>query len=194
MTDNPYAPPQSDLTSVDERAAPPEFYVVSRLKFAVLYFATLGLYKIYWFYRNWSHYRKRAGENLWPAPRAVFAIFFVRSLFTHIQFRASKQQIFRSWDMKFDSALLVILMIVANILDRLVAKEIGWPYTDVVALVITIPIFFLLFKAQGIINAVCLDPEGTRNSRFTPANYFWIVVGALVWVMAGAGTFMAPVK
>ncbi len=189
MNDNPYSPPQADLTSAEERAGPPEYYVVSPLKMTVLYFVTLGMYKIYWFYKNWSNYKQYHQDTLWPVPRAIFAIFFVRSLFRHIQFRAAKQQMFGAWDMMTHSAVLTLCILIDNILGRLTIKGIGEPYTDIAAIIVAIAIFFLLLRAQNIINAVCHDPAGASNARFTPANYFWIVLGVLLWALVIIGTF-----
>ncbi len=186
--ENPYSPPQSDLTSAEERAGPPEYYVVSPLKMTVLYFITLGMYKIYWFYKNWSNYKKYHKETLWPVPRAIFAVFFVRSLFRHIKFRADKLNIFSKWDMMTHSAVLTLMILIDNILGRLTVKGIGEPYTDIAGIAGAIVIFFLLLRAQNIINGVCQDPEGASNRRFTLANYVWIVIGAIWWVLVVIGT------
>jgi hypothetical protein len=80
MTDDIYTAPESAL--IDAAAeAELEFYVVSPFKFSVLFFVTMGLYSIYWFYKNWSCYKYVHKESIWPVPRGIFNIFFAHSLF-----------------------------------------------------------------------------------------------------------------
>lgn len=37
--------------------AEPMFYVVSKRKFTILFLSTIGLYYLYWFYKNWDRYQ-----------------------------------------------------------------------------------------------------------------------------------------
>ena len=84
MNDNPYEAPKSRLeTSVEK--GDKQFYVVSVKKFTILFFFTIGMYVLYWFYGNWKRYKAYSGKNIWPVPRAIFAIFFTHSLFSEVQ-------------------------------------------------------------------------------------------------------------
>lgn len=53
--------------------APAAYYPVSRTKFVLLAVLTLGLYEIYWFYKNWAYVRIREQSNIWPLARGIFA-------------------------------------------------------------------------------------------------------------------------
>ena len=66
MSDQPYKPPEADLELAPQDR--PGFYVVSKTKFVVLFLATLGVYAVFWFYRNWRMYREHTGQKLWPTP------------------------------------------------------------------------------------------------------------------------------
>ena len=57
---------------------------VSPLKLGVLSILTLGLYELYWFYKNWKLARDEGGAKVRPFWRAIFAIFFAPSLFVRI--------------------------------------------------------------------------------------------------------------
>lgn len=81
MNPNPYAPPQAPVADVaeipDAGADAPPFFPVSRLKLLVMFFSTLGLYQMYWLYKNWKMVRLRTDEkNIMPFWRAFFGVFF----------------------------------------------------------------------------------------------------------------------
>ena len=79
--DNIYAPPQVPLeTRSAERPALPPFYVVSLRKLVLLSIATVGLYSLYWFWRHWKLHKLDRKLDIWPVPRAIFAIFFAHGL------------------------------------------------------------------------------------------------------------------
>lgn len=176
--------------------AAPRFYVVSRKKLAVLFMATVGLYSVYWFYKNWSNYKQRAVEDakvdrsIWPVPRGIFAIFFTHALFQDIKYHGRDKAALARWDNKALATKLVATMIVSNIVDRLSYRGIGSPFTDIASLLILVPLLTQFLNAQQMINAACDDPDGESNSRFTEANYAWIVVGVLYWSVIFIAAFM----
>ena len=54
------------------------FYCVSATKLAILSFATLGLYELFWFYKNWALIRARTGRDISPFWSAFFSILLMR--------------------------------------------------------------------------------------------------------------------
>jgi hypothetical protein len=52
------------------------FYCVSPVKFSILSFATLGLYVLFWFYKNWVLIKARTGSSISPFWRAWFSPIF----------------------------------------------------------------------------------------------------------------------
>jgi hypothetical protein len=198
MSDSIYAPPQADLntTPVDSISAP--FYVVTVKKMAVLGLLTFGLYFIYWHYQNWRQYRDwqlartQEKQDIWPVPRGIFSIFFMHSLFRNVKAFADDNERHIDWEPEMVATILVILTIIGNILDRLAMRNIGYPVTDILSLILLAPLLYMYTRVQPIINASCGDPESKSNSNFTVANWIWIVIGALLWVLAIAGTFMDP--
>lgn len=173
----------------------PTFYIVSRKKLAILYIATLGMYAVYWFYKNWSNYKNRISDNfdddrsIWPVPRGIFAIFFTHALFREVKAYGHDKETVAEWNNESQATKLVLTMIVSNVLDRLSYRSIGSPYTDVVAFLILAPLLAQFLSAQQMINASCGDPNGESNSRFTNANYAWIVLGLLIWMLVIFGIF-----
>lgn len=187
METNVYKPPQSNLVRDEARDA--DFYVVSRKKFLTLFIATLGMYRLYWFYKNWSLYKTSSDKNMWPVMRAIFSIFFAHSLFDLLGGRSREIDNTYKWSPSGMATLYVIFTIIENITDKLSQKSIGAPYTDFVVL-ITLPLIgWSLYKAQLAANIACNDPTGSGNSRLTPANYVWIALGGIVWAVAGLGLY-----
>lgn len=181
MNSNPYQAPQSNqLTDVD---ASDElmFYVVSKRKFLVLFVATLGLYGVYWAYKNWQRYKAVSNEKVIPILRGFFQIFFTHSLFMKVQASLEKRGVDFAWSAKGHATWLVILLIISNLLDRLAMKSIGSPHTDFASFLIMIPLLLAYLKAQEAINRACGDAQGTSNGHFTGANLAWIAFGLILW-------------
>jgi hypothetical protein len=55
------------------------FYCVSATKFSILSLTTLGLYELFWFYKNWMLVKKRSGHDISPFWRAVFSPLYCYS-------------------------------------------------------------------------------------------------------------------
>jgi len=174
----------------------PRFYVVSRTKLAVLFIATLGLYQFYWFYKNWSNYKLRAvvdagaDRSIWPVARALFAVFFTHALFNAIKAHGRDKAALAGWRNKSQATMLVVTMILANVLDRLSSRGIGSPVTDIASFLVLALLLSQFLNAQQMINVACGDPDGESNSRFTQANYVWIGLGAIAWILILIGTFL----
>ena len=186
MNVDPYQPPKSELVSVVEEKQF-QFYVVSIKKFTVLFFATLGLYSIYWFYKNWKEFKLYNNANIWPVARGMFNIFFAHKLFSEIQSALKKRDILFDWAPNALAIAYVALSIVGNILDRMSMKEIGSPYTDLLGILILLLIYLTLLKPQKAINLSQDDIEGASNRTYTVANVAWISLGLLLWAISAFG-------
>lgn len=179
--------PEAEVPSAVE---PDRFYIVAKRKFTILFVAKLGLYSIYWMYKQWSCYKRSAAPDVkerrfWPVPRAIFGIFFFHSLFRRVKAHAGGS--LDEWENGAHATFLVILILVSSVLDKMARKSIGSPLTDYLSMAMIFPLWFFYYKAQCLINDSCGDPEGTRNSTLTGANYAWIAVGCIVWILAVIG-------
>lgn len=177
-----------DATLASAHGAP-MFYVVSLRKFTVLFLATLGLYSIYWFYKNWDLYKDKwpfaseVGSTVWPVPRALFSVFFVHALFREVKAYGRDNPVVAAWRNNWHATTVVILMLLSTVLDRASAHGMGSPTTDIASLVVILPLVVELRKAQAMINASCSDADGSGNSDFTKANYAWVAIGVVVWLV-----------
>ncbi|VUD58452.1 hypothetical protein TDB9533_02426 [Thalassocella blandensis] len=186
MENNVYEAPQADLATQKEEedaSLNQEFYVVGITKFFVLFIATLGIYSIYWFYRNWKLYRRRNNEDIWPVARGIFSIFFAHSLFNNVEAVIDNKKLEYSWSPNTIATFYVLLTIVNRIFDRLMEQERWFPYTEMVSFLLIPIIGFILSRAQKAINISQDDPLGATNAKFTLANYLWCIPGIVFWVV-----------
>jgi hypothetical protein len=194
MTDISIAAPALEAEQAPASVEDAAFYVVSPRKLTILFIVTMGLYSVYWFYKNWSQYRDHGtGEgrqSIWPAPRGLFAIFFVHSLFSKIKELGRDKPQVAAWRNNLYAWWIVAIYIALNVADRLARKSIGLPFTDIFGYVGLILLLFGILKAQSMINASCNDPQGKGNAALTGANYVWIILGVLVSVGAFVSGFM----
>jgi hypothetical protein len=58
-----------------ESPTAPIFFAVSIPKFIVLSICSIGIYDLYWFYKNWQLVRAREQSDISPFWRAFFGIF-----------------------------------------------------------------------------------------------------------------------
>ncbi|HEX7261717.1 MAG TPA: hypothetical protein VF258_07870, partial [Luteolibacter sp.] len=149
-----------------------------------------GIYQIYWFYQNWRLHKQMTGEKIWPLPRAIFSVFFVHALFREANNQRDRASVqLPAWNHSQQATVLVLLLIISNVIDRLSSQSVGSPITDYLSLLLLFPVVACLASAQQKINEACGDPLGESNSKFTAANFFWMVLGGLLWALVGFGLF-----
>lgn len=60
------------------------YFSVSTFKFILMSISTLGIYQIYWGYKNWRYLKSSKSLKIMPFWRAIFAPIWVFSLFNYI--------------------------------------------------------------------------------------------------------------
>ncbi|WP_460532939.1 hypothetical protein [Chitinimonas naiadis] len=179
---NAYAPPKANLLDsgdvdlTDSTAVNRGFYVVAKRKFIIMMIGTLGAYTLYWFYKNWREHKNATAADVWPVPRAIFAIFFVHSLFRTVDRVAGRREIKLAWDPSALATAYVVMLIANWFLEKLGTTLFGtW-----IGLMFQLASLgfqgFLLYRAQVEINKACGDPEGESNRALTWANWLWIAI------------------
>ncbi len=123
-------------------------------------------------------------------PRAIFSVFFTHSLFRNIASHDVTHDR-AEWDAGSNATFMVLLVIGGNLMDRLAAKSIGSPMTDIASLALLVPTGLLLKKVQAEINARSGDPSGSSNAAFSAANIAWCVLGVVYWTLIVIG-FTVP--
>lgn len=156
----------------------PLFLYISPARLILLSIATLGLYEIYWVYKNWRYIKERDGLNISPFWRGVFGIFFCHSLLRRIH----EDQEARSIQVPaFSPGGLatgwVILIITANIVGR--APSIVLSIISAV-----IPSFLCLVPVQNYINTITVKRNpGQKFYRWSAGHMVCLVIGIISWVL-----------
>jgi len=177
MNQNPYAPPQAEVADVAEDQVLNDatiFFPCSLLKLGVMSFCTLGLYHIYWFYKNWQDVRWRTREDITPVARSIFSIFFCYGLFKRI--REYQETIS---DKRLAAGPLATLFIFMNIASRLPGL------LPLASLFSFIPLL-VVQHAVNEINRVAV-PDHDPNSKFTGWNWAFVALAVVGWTLVIIG-------
>lgn len=169
-------------------------YVVSPSKFSLLFLSTLGIYELYWQYRNWHGLKQNRDLKVIPALRALFSLFFFGSLLKHINNELEEENASRRLSVVPLTTLYVITTLVSHGADRIAAKMETYGALDFISLALFPVIWLILLSTQKAINLSQNDPDGETNSSITWANGIWIFLGALLWLglLAGISSYVAP--
>lgn len=176
--DDPYAPPTAELAEPD--LATSRYFVVGQLKLAVLSLCTLGLYELWWFYKNWVCIRDRARPGIMPFWRAFFAALWGFSLAAFVRDELEAEKLSGG----LPPVLIGGLYLAASVLST---RDDAW-------WLLTFLTFIPLLWIQSGMSAVVIahdEWEGTAHTRaYNVANWFAIVIGGALFVLAVAGTFI----
>ena len=172
---NPYAAPKAAVADEPLPAGEPVFFPVSLLKLGLLSLATLGLYEVYWFYKNWQCLQ-RLGKKLNAPIRAVFYPLTAYWLFKPIEEQARKA------GLSLAGGGLAAVVFLFGALWRL--PEPWW--------LVSLLGFLPLLPVQRVVNDLNrqVAPEAERNTRFTGANIAALIIGGLLLAMVILGSFL----
>ena len=172
MNPNPYAPPTTAVADIrPQDGGLPPFFAVSLLKLAVLSLCTLGIYELYWFYRNWQHVKARGESDILPFWRAFFAILFCYSCFKRIR------------DVGVERGIEPVLSAGAFATGWIV-MTLTWKAPDPYGWITFFAVAFLL-PVQAHVNRInaAVAPGHDRNARFSAWNWLATVIGAGMLVL-----------
>jgi len=172
--DNPYQAPDAELIDAINTTS---HFVVSTKKLFILETLTMGLYSIYWFYKNYKIIRTEENNSIQPALRAIFQVFFTFNLFRRVENSAKSNNVSIPYSTTTLAALYVALCIFTNLSDQI-------SYTVGFIGYLAIPASaWILMQVQTTVNSISDDREGLSNHRFTLANYLWCFLGFLLWLV-----------
>ena len=172
MDINPYAPPATETlgaTHHEIEKEEPYWFAVPLWKLGLMSVCSVGIYEIYWFYRNWKAVKQRERSFIRPFWRAFFALLFCYSCFDMI--RAEGQKNVARWR---PAGLLAIGYIIVSLTWR--APE---PYDSIAMLS-----FLFLLPVQRWANEVnaLKTPHCDLNDRMTWKNWTLVVIGGTLLV------------
>lgn len=167
-------------------------YVVAPTKFMILAFSTMGMYSLYWFYKNWSLQRRAYGLQIWPVARAIFTVFFTHRLFRALDGEAHGRGYAPGWNANGQATLYVGLAIASYLSSRLSDSANAGTVFLLLSLGLGLASAVPLFAAQKVANLAAGDVEGRSNGSITAGNSIVILLGLLLWATVVLGVFMGP--
>lgn len=175
-----YSAPESELSTAEASATQVQLFTSSITKIIVLSVFTLGLYNLYWHFKQWQFQKRYAGHDCIPVLRAIFQLFFTHALFATVAENARIQQIKFSWNSNVLATIYIVLLVLSNFSDRLLPD----PVMDfLLSVLITFVLLAIVCVVQKTINQINGDPQGSQNAEFTPWNWLAIVLGAAFWAL-----------
>lgn len=185
--DNLYQPPKAELLD-EQSTADSAFFVTSENKLYLLYFATFGVYAIYWFYKQWDSQRTAMlPKHIMPAARSIFQIFFTHSLCRLISEHKQRQGL-EPWAYSGIAWIYVVLVFVSNGLSRIESVN-GTVDLFLVLASVMLPALAMA-QIQQQANQASGDENGQSNARISGLNLLFIIPGALLWLVILAGAFL----
>jgi uncharacterized membrane protein YbjE (DUF340 family) len=157
----------------------PIYFPVSVIKLLVLSICTLGLYELYWFYKNWQSVKQREQSNIMPVWRTIFALFFCYALLRRVRDDAKKIN-----TIDLAAGPLAIGFMITSVL---------WRLPDPFSLVSLLAVLFLLpvQRAANRINAE-QAPLHKPNAHFSAWNIVTIIIGGIILILSVMGMLFPP--
>lgn len=161
----------------------PKYYVVSMGKFSALYFGTMGLYALYWFYRGFKVMEQSRGRATFPVLRAILAIFFVHGLFRFL-YQAQRE---KGDDYPWNPVQLAWLFVAIGVMHLFLlmlfdAQQAGCILRIFASLSLLMVQFYILYKVQLVVNRLAGDSFGKENTRMDFSNQLWMAFGIFLWI------------
>jgi len=152
------------MSDIPESSQQPYFFTASPLKFLVMTFATLGLYEIYWFYKNWHQVRFRERSTIWPLARSIFAPIMAFVLFERINKDASEKGIEGIKQIGLVALFYFVLNLTSSLPDPL------W--------LVSMFTFIFVLPANSVAIEINrqLTPSAQLNESFSKMNWFGILL------------------
>ena len=174
---NPYAAPKAALADAAVPGVQPVFFPVSLPKLALMSLATLGLYEIYWFYKNWKCMQENFGHKLNAPIRAFFPLISY-PLFRQIRDHAASAQL----ESKLSAGPLALTVFLIAVLYRL--PDPWW--------LVSLLGFLPLLPVQSAVNEINAKfaPDADHNGRFSGWNIVGMIAGGIVLALAIIGMFV----
>ncbi len=155
--------------------------IISVNKFIFLCIITLGLYPIWWFYKSWRFFQQKDQLDVMPAMRALFAIFFIISLFDRILKFAQQ----KGYKEAYPPVGLFLGFLVSNLFAQIPNPV--WLISFFSFLFLIPPFKALNYARQNSPELMVLEQESFNGRQIA-----LIVIGASVWILLLLGLSQQP--
>lgn len=166
-----------------------EYFSISPKRLALFSILTLGIYEIYWFYKNWEAVKKAENLKISPLGRAIFAVFYCNSLFKKVLESAKSHNYQNSYSPGWLATAYILLLVVGNGLSRVESYDVGF---NLIWLIVAISTFIPLLSVQKAINFNNEKIKGTSDlkSGFSGGEVVLIIIGLAWFLLVLWGSFI----
>ena len=163
------------------------FLYIPKARLIAMSLVTLGLYEVYWLYRNWRFLKRRDNLRIQPFWRAIFGIFFIYSLLTAIKNDRVGNNILPA---TFSPGALATGWIIFELIGR-ISQRSSNPVVSSLGLIISVPTFAFLLPVQNYINRVNESlPIRTGYYRWSAGQIVLLVIAIVFWLLVFASMFL----
>lgn len=159
---------------------------LSPLAIWILMFLSVGLFQVYWLYKQWYHLKYVSNLKVSPILRAILALFFTPSLFNRIS-DASGEKSYGS--VIPYSIFFILLMVALNITSAATGASEGKAVGIVFLLGILAGQSAIMSAMQERMNKVW---EKTAKRVTAPWSYFVIGIFLLIGLLSWVGVLTPP--
>jgi hypothetical protein len=154
----------------------PVFFAVSILKLVLLSLCSLGLYQLYWFYKNWQYVKERERRDIRITWRLLVPYFYCYQLFRRVR--------------DYDHPALEPSSLAAGPLASGWILAIFTSFLPSPFWVVNYLGFVFLIPVQRRVNQInaTVVPGHHRNTRFTAGNWIWLVLGGGLLILLLIGS------
>lgn len=153
----------------------PIYYNVSIERFLFMIFISLGLFIIYWSYKNWKSIKETNSIEISPILRGIFSAYYIYPLLVNIQ---SNNKLSIDKKDNLSPGKLYLGMIVTNLLGRSF-NVIDNDYGQVLGIIVIMLSFLFLIPAQKYINKINIDKN---YSEWSTGLTIVVILGVIIWL------------
>ncbi len=166
-------------SKLETQSDEPLFLYISPARLIIMSIVSMGIYELYWIYKNWRYMKERYGMDITPFWRGFFGLFFCHSLLRKIHEDQESNSIQTP---TFSPVLLATVWVILSIIAALLSNLIIYAF---------IPAFLCLVPVQIYINEVTSkrNPE-QKYYGWSSGHVVCLVYGIFGWSVALAGLLM----
>lgn len=179
ILNNPYEVPIANLDLNAGEEFIPTFYGVSTTKLIIMSVVTFSFYNIYWFFKNFTAYKRKYNDGSIPFLRALFSPIFSYSLFVKVKTEMENAELTSS----LPAGPLAAAYFSLHVLGRALSEPLS---------LIGVLNFIPLIKVNAGINKLHLKehPGYVTDSKLSLYNWLFIVPGVILIALVIVGLFV----
>jgi len=152
------------------------FYYVSPLKLVLMSISTLGIYQLFWFYKNWTYVDEHTNKLTSPTISAIFGGISFYGLMNEMNKAGAET----------GSSKKLPSLLIAPLYFLLLLSSSLHGFLGCLGLLASL----CLLPAQIYINSLNADSPTPINDKFSVVNWVVIVIGMGIQILAIIGRFM----